>query len=189
MSMAEKQRIKLQRAEVIADEICCDLSPACDRIKIAGSIRRKRSEVGDVEIVCIPRIEGGGLFGDGEPIDLVTKVCDAFLASGRMAHRLDKNGRRSYGGKFKRLLFEGFPLDLFSVHDANQWGVIFAIRTGPAEFSKRFVTQKAHGGHMPEGYCVRDGWLLAHGDQVSCPEESDFFRAIGMEFVAPEKRA
>lgn len=187
--MADKQRIKLGKAECIADEICCLLSPFCERIAIAGSIRRKRPEVGDVEIVCAPKLQATGLFGDGLPVDLVSVCCDTYLESGRMAHRLDKNGRKSYGQKFKRLLFEGFPLDLFSVLDQAQFGVIFTIRTGPAEFSKRLVTQKAWGGLMPENFRVNDGYLWNGAESVSCPEEIDFFRAIGAGWILPEQRA
>ena len=186
-----KQRIKLASAQAIANTIRDLLAPACERIEIAGSIRRKKQEVGDVEIVCIPKFERGGLFGDGEPIDLLTRLCDAHLIGGRIAHRLDKNCRKSYGAKFKRLLFEGFPLDLFST-TADQWGVIFAIRTGPAEFSHRLVTKNEHGGNMPDGMCVSDGWLRGllteHGDKIPCREEADLFRAIGMEMIPPEKR-
>jgi len=190
--MADKQRIPLIGAYGIASEIRELLAPACERIEIAGSIRRKKETIGDVEIVCIPKFEHGGLFGDGERIDMLTRLCDANLVGGRMAHRLDKNGRKSYGAKFKRLLFEGFPLDLFSVLDPDQWGVIFAIRTGPAEFSKRLVTKQEHGGMMPEGMRVSDGYLWggdATGPCVPCREESGFFRAIGADYIEPEKRA
>jgi hypothetical protein len=35
-----------------------------DRIAIAGSVRRRRPFVGDIELVCIPRLVPTGPFGD-----------------------------------------------------------------------------------------------------------------------------
>ena len=185
--MSEKTRVPLSEAEAIAETIVETLSPVCERIEIAGSIRRRKKDVADVEIVCIPRMRADGLFGDGS-IDQLRQLCDGLLASGRMAHRRDVNGRRSYGDKFKRLLFDGLPLDLFSVLDPNQWGVILAIRTGPAEYSHKFVTPVVQGGSMPKGMRVEGGWLWRGGSPVNCPEESDFFREIGVVHIEPAKR-
>ena len=38
----------------IAQHIVDSLSPFCERIELAGSLRRKRPMVGDIEIVAIP---------------------------------------------------------------------------------------------------------------------------------------
>lgn len=46
-------------ASTIAVQICTTLTPHCipDRVRIAGSIRRKKAEVKDIEVVCLPRYE------------------------------------------------------------------------------------------------------------------------------------
>ena len=46
--------MQYKQAKEIADNIVLMLSPFCDRIEIAGSIRRKKELIGDVEIVAIP---------------------------------------------------------------------------------------------------------------------------------------
>ena len=53
-----KTRIPLNEAHAIAAEIITVLAPHCRRIEIAGSIRRQRPEVGDIEIVGIPEPRG-----------------------------------------------------------------------------------------------------------------------------------
>ena len=45
----------LERAKEIAEKVVSQLSPYCERIEIAGSVRREKPFPKDVEIVCIPR--------------------------------------------------------------------------------------------------------------------------------------
>lgn len=45
--------MNLSEARPIAERIKSELAPYCSRIEIAGSIRRKRQIVNDIEIVCI----------------------------------------------------------------------------------------------------------------------------------------
>lgn len=82
-------------------------------------------------------------------------------------------------------------LDLF-VTSTEQWGVIFTLRTGSAEFSHNLVTPKPYGGKMPEGMFIQDGrlWSRIAGHCVSMVtlEEKDLFRAMGLEWVEPERR-
>lgn len=62
--------IQLAHAQTIARELISLLNPFCDRIGVAGSVRRKKSIVKDIELVIIPKkvIEKAGLFGDEEII-------------------------------------------------------------------------------------------------------------------------
>jgi DNA polymerase (family 10) len=45
----------LAQADRIAAKIVEALSPFCERIEVAGSIRRRRAMVGDVDVVALPR--------------------------------------------------------------------------------------------------------------------------------------
>ena len=47
----------LSTASNYADQIVEWLTPYCERIEIAGSIRRARPEVNDIDLVVIPRTE------------------------------------------------------------------------------------------------------------------------------------
>jgi len=47
-----------QEAKELADRRQADLAPYCDRIEIAGSVRRlKQTDIKDVEIVCVAKTE------------------------------------------------------------------------------------------------------------------------------------
>jgi DNA polymerase/3'-5' exonuclease PolX len=66
-----------------------------------------------------------------------------------------------------------------------QWGALFAVRTGPADFSQRLVTVCKH-----RGVDMRDGRLVARGSgrDVATPEERDFFQACGLAYLEPWER-
>ena len=49
--------MKWQQAWEIGMEVVEAMSPACDRIMIAGNVRRAKLEPKDVEIVYIPRMQ------------------------------------------------------------------------------------------------------------------------------------
>lgn len=62
-------------------------------------------------------------------------------------------------------------------------------RTGSAEFSQKFVTQRRQGGLLPAGYRVKD-WRLQYNQvpQEDITEEEHLFTALGMSWVPPEER-
>ena len=187
-------RIPLAQAEPIAREALALFAPACLRLEIAGSIRRRRPDVADVELVAVPRLEPIlDLFGEqrGEQ-DTLHALCRQLLADGVLSHRPDKNGVQSFGPKSKRVVYHGragaLPLDLFAVTDVAQWGAIFAIRTGPALFAKRLVTPRLYGGYMPMGMREWEGALWDGTRLVETPEETDFFTALGVAWLPPEQR-
>ena len=189
-----KSRIPLAQAEPIAREALALLAPACHRIEIAGSIRRRRPDVADVELVAVPRLEPIlDLFGEqrGER-DALHALCRQLLLDGVLSHRPDKNGVQSFGSKSKRVVYHGqagtLPLDLFAVTDGAQWGAIFTIRTGPWLFAKRLVTPRLYGGYMPMGMRESEGALWDGARLVETPEETDFFAALGVAWLPPERR-
>lgn len=209
MQTTEKRRIPLPEADALAAEVLELLRPATERIAIGGSIRRRRPDVGDIEIVAIPRVElfeDADLFGltMGRTANLLDERCRDLLLDGTFHGRLDKNGRAAIGSKYKRLLFRDFALDVF-VGTAANWGVLLAIRTGPASFAHAFVTNvgqmtrpayagaehKPRPGLLPRGMRVGEGNQLfgPDGRIVPTPTEEAFFEAIGQPCLEPWRRA
>lgn len=181
------ERFPLEQAARIAAGLLKTLSPACTRIEVAGSIRRRKPDVKDVELVAIPRASRD-LFGerivDG-PTELDMMV-QALVLDGRLAPRLNSAGVQCMGSKMKRLVSvrSGIAVDLFAVLPPAQWGAIFAIRTGPAEYSERLVTLCQRRGL----YC-REGRLVdAAGREHATPEERDFVEMCGERYVEPWER-
>lgn len=176
-----KTRLPLSRAEQLANAIVAELAPGCERIEVAGSIRRRKPDVGDIEVVAIPKM-GTDLLGDpvGSALD---SILDAQVAAGRFE-------RVKGGDRYRQFIVkkQGIKLDLF-LTDADCWGAIFTIRTGSAEFSHKLVTPKSIGGLLPSHLRVQGGRLRdSDGKAISTPEETDLFNAIGLPWIEPEKR-
>jgi DNA polymerase/3'-5' exonuclease PolX len=161
--------MKLEEALPIAERVRAQLAPHCYRIEIAGSVRRRKPDVGDIELVAIPRFYDLGLFESG----IATVV-----------NRWPKiRGELGAACRYTcRMLPEGIKLDLFFATPKN-WGYIFAIRTGSADFSHWLACEWSR-----HGYTGRDGMLWKDGAPVDVPEERDLFRLAGVPWVEPEQR-
>ena len=161
--------MKLEQAQSIAETIKEQLAPHCDRIEIAGSIRRKRPQVNDIEIVAIPKPYETGLFESG----IATVVNRWQKVKGELPCKYTQ-----------RILPDGIKLDLFFATHKN-WGLIYAIRTGSAEFSHKVLAT----GWVKKGARSENGILISsNGHPVPVAEEEDLFEFIGIEFIEPEKR-
>ena len=161
------------------------LSPLFLDLRIAGSLRRGKEVVHDLEFVGIP---------------YMTKTCDMFgnvistktlldeqisqIASRQMEAVMIKNGP-----KYKQFILpEGIKLDLFIVTPPAQFGVIYTIRTGPADFSHWLVTARRNGGGMPSWMSVKDGALWNGSKLIETPTEEALFEAYGLDYIRPENR-
>lgn len=162
---------KLDEASSIAQRVLEQLKPFCDRIEIAGSIRRRSPEVKDIEIVCIPKPYSIGLFEDG-----LASVVNQWKAT---------KGQLDYGKcKYtQRILPEGIKLDLFFAEKEN-WGLILAIRTGSADYSHKVLAT----GWVKKGYVSEEGRLKKDGKEYPVYEEKDLFERIGVEYIEPNQR-
>jgi DNA polymerase/3'-5' exonuclease PolX len=184
-----KQQLDIKVAQRLAQRIKSELSSACEAIEIVGSVRRGKPQVGDLELLAIPRFGEAprDLFGrpTEQPPDRLDQKLRQLLQKGRL-----RTGPR-YGPQWKSLevaRWPGLMLELYSC-DRENWGVQMAIRTGPAEFSKALVTAREWGGYLPAGHQITGGFRLhRHGELVPCETEADFFEAMGMAWIEPEER-
>jgi len=181
-------RWPLAFARQVAEDLRARLDPTCERIEIAGSIRRGRPWVGDVELLCIPRAELiRNVLGEvvGETSYLEWALLE-FLDSGLLAKRRNVKGSEVYGPKNKLLTHvpTGVNLDVFTA-DARNWGMALLVRTGSAEFNVKVMSRfRALGGkgHAYGGVTIGEG-------QRPCPDEADVFRLLAWGWVDPEARA
>jgi DNA polymerase/3'-5' exonuclease PolX len=187
-------KMPLDEARKIAEYYRDELAPYCERIEIAGSIRRNKPEVGDIEMVAIPKykaISETNLFGESGKYNALETVIQEAYRNGMC---LTKNGPRYKQIVVKRdinqegYLVETIHIDLFIVLPPSQWGVQLLIRTGPAEFSKQAVTQRRIGGLLPSNCVVKDGQVLRNGELIPMSEEEDFLELLGMPGLKPEER-
>lgn len=175
--------MKLKSAQEIAERFVHQIANYCERIEIAGSLRRKQESVKYIELVAIPKIEySPDLFGNPSlPFNLLS---DFLRRKKGTPFELIKNGDR-----YKQLVMaEGISVDLFIVLPPAQWGVMYAIHTGPRNFSQWLITKKKYGGAMPSYMRVRKGSLWTRKSVIDTPEEKDYFETIGLAWTEPEHR-
>jgi DNA polymerase/3'-5' exonuclease PolX len=178
-------------AKKLADQIVEAITPFCHRCEIAGSLRRRRPVVKDIEVVAIPKWEDrpdtSDLFGE-------MKETNALYAD--WANRQDRIQWIKPGvdkvipwwvnaeGKYWRgLLHEGIKLDLF-LTTPECWPVIYTIRTGCADFSQELVTYAKLTRRTP----VEKGRILNYGRPVELADERAVFDYLALEWVEPEQR-
>lgn len=201
-------RLGLPVAERLRDE----LAPYCERIEIAGSIRRRKPTVHDIEFVAIPRTEREeqrDLFGQMVIVREVNHLDDhldemlratvptIYKSRAGLLHslRMPADGVPDvlrWGDRYKRFYFlwpsMGFiiPVDLF-LADRENFGAIFTIRTGPNDFSTALVSRLLEETpyRQQEGYLVEK----ATGERVPVLEEKDYFSRAGVPWLDPWHRS
>ncbi len=164
-------RMNLATAEAYAADV---LDAITGEAHVVGSVRRKSKTVGDIELL---------VHWDAD-IDLPMSVGPLLPSE----YDSIKGGPdKKDGWKYWQLHNNkhGFNLDLFRF-DNNNRGSLMLIRTGPAEFSRRFVMALNDHGLKHEGGYVR--WI-ADDEIVACDDERRAFELAGMRpYIEPAKR-
>lgn len=180
-------------ASQIADALVHELAPATERIIVAGSIRRQKSTVGDIEIVMIPRMVEVKLdmFNTGT-IPATDETIQRLIETKVLRKRLNKLGSEMFGAKNKLMAHipTGIKVDLFSTTEAA-WHNYLVCRTGPAESNTLIATlaQKRGWKWNPYGSGFsRGGPLAGSTEQVDMHSEADVFRFVGLTPLPPERR-
>jgi DNA polymerase/3'-5' exonuclease PolX len=163
-------RRPLAQALNIASGIVAELGPHCEQIEIAGSIRRQRPTIGDIEIICIPaNYDASPLFRSG--IALVVEQWEKI--KGELPCRYTQ-----------RLHSSGMKVDLF-MPDPRGFGLQLAIRTGSAAWSHQVLARAwVRAGYRSEGGLLRD----FAGRVVPATTERQLFELIGLPWVEPMSR-
>lgn len=161
-----------------AERILRDLESVTKRAVIAGSLRRGKPKVSDIEIVAEPRETAVDLLGTlGPDIESIRHVARGW-------GDLTRNGDR-YIRAFDAFGVLGLAVDLFLVHPPAEFGTILAIRTGPAWLAQHAVTRMHRYGRRCSGGRI----LEVHTGKVyPTPDEESFFAAAGLPCLPPERR-
>ena len=174
-------RFALPRIRAIADKVVAALSPLCERIEIAGSIRRSRALVGDIDLVILPK--------DRAAIRArLVPACNV-LADGPQNLLVD-------------WAFDGarLQLDIFFAHDGvgdffarepSNWGTLLICRTGSKEFNIWFAQQAQRAGYHwnpYRGLAKLQGLSSQQQPVAAAATEQELFTTLGLTYIAPEKR-
>lgn len=180
-------------AKDIAVETGYKIIEYCDKLNIAGSIRRKKSDVKDIEIVCCPKHEDVlDLFGKKEGALLSPEFSKAVMGLGKVI-------KGKPHGRYMQIDLGKIKLDLF-MPELKDYYRQFAIRTGSDDYSKlianswqrlgwcgsdrglRRISDCVLRGHS-DWHCVRDGELPPVWES-----EQHFFDWLKMNFIKPQNR-
>jgi DNA polymerase/3'-5' exonuclease PolX len=177
--------MELEKIQPVANDIVDFIRPHCSRAEVAGSIRRQKADVKDVEIVAIVN-DWDGLFNS-------LTAFGHFIKPGTPDIEPWEPKKNA---KYLRMMLDvGLKLDLFIASPEN-WGGIFMMRTGsgvgpdgnpfngfvPTMFSrwKKLSAGGRMSGCMPQ---------LADGSKVVVlREEIDIFNLLGVHWVEPRER-
>lgn len=160
----------------------------CERLEIAGSIRRGKEMVRDVELVAVPKFSGDE--------NLLLTRLDTLLAGGYVRKRLNKNGHAiSWGSRYRAMVAGGVvPVDVFIVLPDREWGPTMLLRTGPGDANQALVTARGirnnNGdmGVLPKRLVWKDGALWMGERKLETPEERDVFRWLELPYMLPSER-
>jgi DNA polymerase/3'-5' exonuclease PolX len=180
-------------AQSVADSLCAELDGAVSRCVVAGSLRRMKPDVGDVEIVVCPRVvqfASEDLFGGKTfaAVNLFEARCERLLERGVLSKRANVKGAFVWGEKNKLALHvaTGVPVDLFAIPEECFWNYL-VCRTGGKESNMRIATA-----------AIRKGWKwnpygpgfteMETGAVHAVRSEAEVFQFVGLPYRKPEDR-
>lgn len=189
-----KTKYPYEFALSVASDIIAALQPSTDRIIIAGSLRRQKPFVGDIEILYIPKRADGpdpnDLFGNPISINHTDAAISALLTAGTLSKRISPLQKHPVWGEQNKLASHtptGIPVDLFATK-LESWHNYLVCRTGCAEMNTLIATRAKIAGLQWSPYGA--GFLDRRTGQLAIrvTDEADVFEAVGLPCLPPAKR-
>jgi DNA polymerase/3'-5' exonuclease PolX len=172
----------------VARELTAWLDPVCEYLVFAGSLRRRKAEVGDIEVLYIPKYttEPDGLF-DAKQVNLVDLTLEKMLFRRLIAKRLNKLDSETWGPKNKLAIHRqtGIPIDFFQATHTNRVNYL-VCRTGSAITNTNIATAAIKKGWKWHPFDA--GFTDEHGNLVPVHTEQDVFNLVGLPYLEPWQR-
>ena len=154
--------MELEKAKAIAERVKALLEPVCWEVVVAGSIRRRRPVVNDIDLVLVPR--------DRYAVDSVLM-------------RLGKV--KMSGMKLARVQMDSITLDVYYA-TPETFPTLLLIRTGSVENNIRLATlAKRRGWHLAAN---GDGLFDERGQRVAGDTEESIYEALQLPWQEPWQR-
>lgn len=189
----EKPKFPRALALEVVRELLPWLQPCCTELRVAGSLRRERAMVGDVEFVFVPVLAPGVAVDLLLPPPLVAQTDARFedlLARGVIEKRQNVNGSGMWGAKNKlaRHRATGVPIDFFATTEAAFWNYL-VCRTGGARTNVEICNAAIAKGWKwtpyDEGFSRPSGL----GREVhAVRSEREVFEFVGLPYLEPRER-
>lgn len=187
--MSDKKQTFLRADALdVARELCRYLKPVTEQLIVAGSLRRRKQTVGDVEIVYVPKVVQRPIdLVSTAPVDLVEECLAGLLAKGLITKRQNVNGSTMWGQKNKYAVHVdlGIPVDFFATYPIC-WHNYLVCRTGPASLNGEIAKRAIAKGWHWQPYGV--GFRNMDGDVHVCETEQAVFDFVGLPYAEPWER-
>ena len=173
----------------IAASLTTALEPACEKIRVAGSLRRRKMQVNDIEILLVPKI--GQIIPEGklfpEPADLARRQIETLIGAGILEKRRKRDGVTAFGQCTKLLVHveTKTPVDIFACR-TQDWANCLFSRTGGknTNISVAAGAKARRLAWKPFG----PGFETQTGELIPVGSEEDVFRIVGLPYLPPHKR-
>ena len=154
--------MKLQEALAIANEAYHRLKPHCEKIIVAGSIRRQKAVVRDIDIVLIPSNPG------------------------LLSYEIDRLGPPIKDGeKLRRVNFNGTKVDIYYANPKT-WATLLLIRTGSKKNNIRLCSRAQSLGMKLKAN--GDGIIDVDGKLIEIESEEQVYKVLGLPYQEPWQR-
>jgi len=154
--------MKLAEALKVANEVYYRLEPYCDKIIVAGSIRRQKAEVKDIDFVLIPSNPG------------------------HLSQEIDRLGPPIMDGeKLRRFEYKGTQIDLYYATQET-WATLLLIRTGSTENNIRLCSQARRLGMKLKAN--GDGIIGKDGKLILIESEKQVYDILKLPYQEPWQR-
>ena len=191
------QRWPRAAAVAAAREVCAALRPVTTRLMVVGSLRRRCAEVGDVDVLYVPRFEDRQLdmFTTG-PMDMSEEVVGGLVLSGVLSKRPRMIGGQpsesfTWGAQNKLAVHRGgVPVDLLKSKDEDWWNAV-VFRTGSEQSNIRIAEAAQARGwkwNISGSGFARGGALAGPAESHAVESEREVFDFVGLPYLEPEER-
>lgn len=155
------EKTGLINAQIVAHQLIHEIKDLCDSIEISGSIRRNAEEVGDIDIVVIP------------------KDIDNFLIEIKGIIDYDYGGTKKVFGIYKER-----PINIF-LTDIDSFGACLYQTTGPVFYNIRKRTKVKAMGYKLNEYGL---FCNTTGKKVAGDSENSIFDFFSWSRKDPQLR-
>ena len=152
--------MKAEVAQKVADEVFDVIYPSCTNIQVAGSLRRRKAEIGDVDIIAIP---------------LDRNVLQKAL---ERHYTLITNGE-----KVKAFEHNGVHVDLY-LPSLDEYEPTLMHRTGSKCHNIAIAKRATAMGY----HLSTSKGILGGSGQVVASTEKEIFRVLGLTYKEPWER-
>jgi DNA polymerase/3'-5' exonuclease PolX/8-oxo-dGTP pyrophosphatase MutT (NUDIX family) len=161
----QKERLPLEKVLPIAQEIKQKLAslPEVKRVEIAGSIRRKKETIGDIDVLVSS--------------DNPNKVTDFFVTLPQIVDVYGRGKTKSSGR-----LDIGIDIDLRIVIE-DSFGAALQYFTG-----SQLHNIKLRSLARKKGYKLSEYGLFRGNEKIAGQTEEEIYQKLGIRYIEPEKR-